>query len=175
MPPCVRCISLAPCLPPSLLWVGPTGDLCADLLDLEQPLDARAAPHGRSVRVLFGGEVLPVARIELIEAQRTVHQRHYRHILAIDLVEGGIRRFGLGIGLGTGGSVQMRRNLGVLEPAIIPERGLAAVRYPSIVQCITEADPGAGWADPGVGVHAQVEVAVLPPGNRCRSLREFGA
>src|SRR5829696_9784611 len=150
-------------------------DLCADLLDLEQPLDARAAPHRGSVWVLFGREVLPVARIELIEAQRAVHQRYYRNVLAIDLVEGGVRSLGLGIGLGTCGSVQMRRNLGVLEPAIIPERGLATVRYPSIVQCITEADPGAGRADPGVAVHAAVEVAVLHPCEHRRELREFGA
>src|SRR6188768_1612101 len=112
--------AFAPC-------VGPIGDLCADLLDLEQPLDARAAPHGGSVWVFFGGEVRPVARIELVEAQRAVHQRHYRHILAIDLVEGGVRRLGLGIGLRTGCSVQMGRNLGVLEPVVVPERRLAVI------------------------------------------------
>src|SRR5687767_10002309 len=51
----------------------------SNLLDLEQPLDARAVPHRGSVRVLLGREVLPVARIELVELQWPVHQRHYRH------------------------------------------------------------------------------------------------
>src|SRR5215212_7508805 len=150
MPPCVRCISLAPCLPPSLLWVGPTGDLCADLLDLEQPLDARAAPHGGSVWVLFGREVLPVARVELIEAQRTIHQRHYWHILAIDLVELGVSRLGFGIGLRPSRGIQKGRDIGVLEPVVVPERGLAHRGYPPIVQRVAEANPGAGRVHAGV-------------------------
>src|SRR5829696_5760046 len=85
-------------------------DLCADLLDLEQPLDARAAPHRGSVWVLFGREVLPVARIELIERERAVHQRHRRHIRAINLVELSVGRFGFGIGLRSRGGIQKGRD-----------------------------------------------------------------
>src|SRR4029450_7007587 len=55
--------------------------LRAHLLDLEQPLDARALPHRRGVRVLRRGEVLPVVGVEFVELQRAVHQRQNTHVL----------------------------------------------------------------------------------------------
>ena len=69
----------------------------------------------------------------------------------------------------------MGRDLGVLEPVVVPERRLARIRYPPVVQCVAEANPWARRVHACVVIHAEVEVAVLHPGDHRRSLRELGA
>src|SRR3954471_20151967 len=117
-------------------WTVP--GLRPQLLDLEQPLNAGALPHRRSVRVFGGGEVRPVVGVELVELQRAVHQRHHGNVLAVDRIELGVSRLRVGGVLGSRSGIQQSRDLGVAEPVVVPEGRLAGGGHATVVHGVPE-------------------------------------